>query len=176
MTDPLQPHMSSQFPGDTNEPLRLLQERLRGELLPWFYIVARDRYLDAVEVVGVETELAKRLVPLRPLELLPLAGLYDLIARRFRYELDPAGQLPLPFVAETYEAYAQEKWREWWFRRITELVEDEFITRAVLEAVVCDPAESEHMRQEAELLVRDREALRPRADSWDELEGDRVGW
>ncbi len=52
--------VGTEFPGDTNQTLRDAQFRLYGEMLVRLYSKPRDRYLDAIRLVQVDTDLATK--------------------------------------------------------------------------------------------------------------------
>lgn len=122
------------FAGDGNTVLKDVQQDCYAEMLVRLYTRARDRYLDACRLAGVETELARRLREMDGFDPGTLVEVHDSIAAWFRFTQDDGGQMLLGEDVGSYRARLEERWRAWFDEELGRLLaEDEFV-RAVLKA------------------------------------------
>ena len=128
--------ISRRFDPDRNSVLQNLQSKLYWELLYWLYACPRQRYLNAVQLVNTDTELAVLVRRCEGFDHHLLESAHDKIAAHYRYAVDNGGQITLPFHGLTYEARLERDWRTYWRTEVAKLTErdDEFVL-AVLEVV-----------------------------------------
>lgn len=161
--------VGSEFAGDSNETLKMIQHDLYGALSGYLYHYARERYLKAIGLVGVETELSRILEEKEPIRYSPqgrgfwdfdhrvLQDAHDHIAAYFRFAHDDRGQRALLFEGQKDEEVLSQKWSEFFHKESRELAEIEATNLAILGAVAFQNTEQGY-RCEKQL----REALRQR--------------
>jgi len=93
------------------------------------------RYWDALRLVRVETELAKRLRHMDSFDHRVLQAAHDKIAAYYRYKHDPRGQMPLPFDELTYEQHLEIGWRRFFVEEAERLAGIDWIAIPILTAV-----------------------------------------
>lgn len=144
--------VSSVFPGDMNEPLMLIQHDLYWSLIGFLYTCAKQRYLEAIHLTGVETELSRRIKDKPSFDHRVLQDAHDTIAAYFRFAHDDGGQMPLFSEGRTYEENLRKTWSEFWYTEVRRLVSFDPIVIAILTATAyenSDPgyAAETHLRQ-----------------------------
>lgn len=123
------------FPGDDNDTLMWIQHALYGSMLWWLLGACKERYLAAVRLTGVRTELADRIRDRTTFDHRVLQDAHDLIAAHFRYVFDPAGQMPLPYDELSYKEHLERHWSRYFFEEMRRLTEYDPFVLAVLIAV-----------------------------------------
>jgi hypothetical protein len=124
----------TEFPGDTNQTLKDVQFYLYGEMLVRLYSKPRDRYLDAIRLVQVETDLATKVRSMDGFDHRTLQDIHDLIAAWFRFPQDDGGQLQLGETEEVYQGRIAVRWRAFFEEELDRLSSDDGFSRAVLVA------------------------------------------
>ena len=71
--------VGTEFPGDTNELLKKVQNDLYWTMVVRLYTPPRDRYLDACRLVQANTDLANRLRSMEGFDHRTLQDIHDLI-------------------------------------------------------------------------------------------------
>lgn len=120
-----------EFPGDTNTTLRAVQFRMYGEMLWLLYRRARERYLEASQLLQVVPELARELRQKDAFDHRTLQVAHDLIAAWFRFHGDRR-QLRLGETPEKYADRMAEDWRAFFESEITNLTGEDEFTRDIL--------------------------------------------
>ena len=123
------------FPGDSNDKLKWIQHELYGLSLKHLVNFAELRYLSAVRLVGVETELAKRLRSKDSFDHRVLQDAHDKIAAHYRYKHDSGGQMPLPMDGLSYEGRLKRDWLMFSLDEAKRLAGIDHIARAILTSV-----------------------------------------
>jgi hypothetical protein len=126
--------VGTEFPGDTNKPLKGVQFGLYWELLPILQSRPRDRYLAACRLVQMDTELATLLRTMDGFDHRTLQDAHDLIAAWFRFSQDDGGQLRLGETDEGYLERLAAEWRAFFEDEVNRLSADDDFGRAVLVA------------------------------------------
>jgi hypothetical protein len=124
--------VGTEFPGDTNQTLKDVQFRLYGEMLVRLYSKPRDRYLDAIRLVQVDTDLATKVRSMDGFDHRTLQDIHDLIAAWFRFSQDDGGQLQLGETEEAYQTRMATRWRAFFEEELDRLASDDEFSRAVL--------------------------------------------
>jgi len=123
------------FPGDSNDKLKWIQHKVYGWALMTLFQCAKRRYWDALRLVGVETELAKRLRHMHSFDHRGLQAAHDQIAAYYRYKHDRCGQMPLFLDDLTYEQHLEIGWRRFFMEEAERLAEIDWIAIPILTAV-----------------------------------------
>jgi hypothetical protein len=111
--------ITSWFRDDTNITLQRVQHDLYWTVVGFIYFFAKERYLRASKLLGVETELTKKIT-----------------------EMNTFDQIPLFLNDLSYEEYLKEKWLDFYYKSIRDLIEDDSITLAILAAIAYENTES----------------------------------
>ncbi len=134
--------ITTAFPGDINAALKEIQHNLYQELLPELVRFPRKRYLRAVRLVGIQTELSEILTDLDTFDHRAIQAVHDTIAAYFRFAHDRRGQLPLPIADTSYTEQLKQSWRAFYHREVARLTQYDDFVRAILTAVApTDPFE-----------------------------------
>ena len=132
------------FKWDFNEQYIVIQEDLSVELIAYLCDKVRDYYLAAVDLVGVETKLSRKVRQLEHIDYPVLSFIYEILAADFRRNYrGTEGQLTLFYDEE----YADE-WRSYWDGEINDLLGDTGFIRAVLECLVFNDEGTGHLAKE----------------------------
>lgn len=126
--------IGSCFQGDENHTLMQIQANCYGEMLGRLMEAARQRYLRAMRLVGVETGIGKLAHDLKAFDHRTLQMSHDLIAAYFRFAHDNSGQMPLPFTDESYELSLEIAWRRYFIEEVEKLIELDYVVMWVLYA------------------------------------------
>lgn len=125
------------FPGDSNQALKQVQHDLYDRLLWFVFQYPRDRYLGAIRLVGVDTELATRLQAIKSFDHRILQDAHDKIAEYYRFAYDTGPQPMFPELSDgrSYPEQLATAWTRSFHEELKDLTEiDEFV-RSVLTAV-----------------------------------------
>jgi hypothetical protein len=141
------------FAGDGNTVLKDIQQDCYAEMLVRLYTRARDRYLDACRLAGVETALSQRLREMDGFDPGTLLEVHDTVAAWFRFSQDDGGQMMLGEDAAAYRTGLEERWRAWFEEEVGRLLGEAEFVRAVLKATA-EPASA--ARQWLQELLRER--------------------
>ena len=123
------------LPGDNNDKLKWIQHDLYELSLKHLVDSAELRYLSGVRLVGVETELARRLTSKDSFDHRVLQDPHDKIAAHYRYKHDSGGQMPLPMDGLSYEGRLKRVWFRFSMEEGERLAGIDWIARAILTAV-----------------------------------------
>jgi hypothetical protein len=126
--------VASMFSGDNNSALMQVQSSVYGEMLGRLFMAARERYLAAASLLGVENALSERLRTMDNFDHRTLQVAHDHIAAFFRFSRDDGGQLQLDESDENYFRRLEETWREFLQSEIRQLTADDEFTRSVCKA------------------------------------------
>lgn len=129
------------FPGDCNKTLMKVQHELYLSLLPYLYGCARERYLKAAHLVGVETELFQLIKDKHGFDHRVLQHAHDHIAAFYRFKLDDGGQIPLGTGPEQYDELLRQRWSEFVRAEAQALAGTDPIALAILGAVAYENTE-----------------------------------
>ena len=133
--------VAPRFPGDDNKTLMHIQHDLYWSLVPYIYHEARERYLKALALIGVETELARMVKDRKGFDHRVLQDAHDQIAAFYRFAHDDGGQLPLGMRAQHYEDLLRQRWSSFLHQEARNLAEVDAINLAILGAVAYENAE-----------------------------------
>jgi len=125
--------VGKRFPGDENPILMGIQRDRSGQMIVHLFGFAKTRYFRAIQFVGVDTELAKKLRGKDSFDHLQEA--HDIIAANFRFRFDPGGQMILPFEDTSYEEYLKISWIKFFIEEAKELAEYDITAKMILTAV-----------------------------------------
>jgi len=123
------------FAGDRNDKLKWIQHDLYDKLMVRLFTYSKARYYTAVRVLGVETELRRRVSSIKSFDHRVLQEAHDKIAAYYRFAHDPRGQMPLPFDGLSYEEYLMRGWCMFFDGEVERLVEMDEVPRTILTAV-----------------------------------------
>jgi hypothetical protein len=126
------PSGRTEFFGDDNRFLKDIQNDSYPFLVHELFDAARKRYFDACALVGVETELAKVVLPIARFSRPFLRRAYSRIAAFYRFAFVAGPQLPLPFDKLSYDIRQRMAWEEFYRREIKRLATDNHFTVAIL--------------------------------------------
>lgn len=142
-----------EFAGDDNMALKMAQFQLYWDMLPFLFLRARDRYLDACRLVEIETELGNRAKAMDTFDHRTIQDAHDLIAAWYRFSRDDGGQLRLGESTDDYEGRLVREWRQFFEAEVASLVSIDEFTRDILRATVFANTDSGGA---AEACVRER--------------------
>jgi len=134
--------ITSWFRDDTNITLQRVQHDLYWTVVGFIYFFAKERYLRASKLLGVETELTKKITEINTFDHRVLQKAHDRVAAHYRFKHDDGGQIPLFLNDLSYEEYLKEKWLDFYYKSIRDLIEDDSITLAILAAIAYENTES----------------------------------
>jgi hypothetical protein len=124
------------FPGDDNQLLARIQHDTYWEHTGFLFCEAKERYIRAAHLVGVETELYQRVKSRTSFDHRVLQTAHDAIAGYYRFERGHGGQMPLPFGDMSWETSLRRSWHEWFCYEVGCLLDHrDALTRAILKAV-----------------------------------------
>ena len=127
--------VGKRFPGDENRILKWLQHDHYGQMIGHLFGFAKIRYFRAIQFVGVDTELAKKLRGKDWFDHRVIQEAHDIIAANFRFRFDPGGQMILPFEDMNYEEYLAISWNKFFIDEAKELTKYDITARLILTAV-----------------------------------------
>ena len=137
-----------EFPGDTNETLKLVQHGCYWGNVGQLFIAARDRYARACRFIGFETVVFKRIIKIDGFDHRVLQCAHDKIAAYYRFAHDDGGQMtlfpleePVPtfFYDSEKPSYEEEllwKWNQFYHKEVKQLAREDNIACAILNAVL----------------------------------------
>lgn len=125
----------SRFPGDTNDRLMWMQHDLYVSLVGHIFTQARERYLWACRIVGVDTELRRAIVMIRSLDHRAVQDTHDTIAAAYRFTDAASAQLAFGDDPAEWEARQRREWPAFFDQAVARLINEPEITRAILTAV-----------------------------------------
>ena len=140
---------SNNYSGPQNPVLVKIQHEMYWGLASYLFHYAKERYLKAGRLLGVETELSKKITRIENVDHRVLQTAHDDIAAFYVAAVDK-GQIPLFRDAENYEEYLRREWASFFHREVREMVEVDAITNAILIAVAYENTEPE---QDAESVL-----------------------
>lgn len=123
------------FAGDRNDKLKCIQHDLYNKLLAYLFTYSKDRYVAAIRLVGVDTELNQRVASVKSFDHRVLQDAHDIVAADYRFAHDPRGQMSLPFDGRSYEEYLIGCWCTFFHEEVGRLVEMDEVPRTILTAV-----------------------------------------
>ena len=113
------------FAGDINEVLMQVQKDCAPDLAGALFEAARDRYLLAANLVGINLVMTELVRNTRKRDYRPLAESYTIIAAHFRYRYPDANQLPLFTSAPIYkDEPLTDKWIRFYYGETWRLVQN----------------------------------------------------
>ena len=124
----------AEFFSDDNRFLKNIQNNSYPFLVHELFDAARKRYFDACALVGVETELAKVVLPIARFSRPFLRRAYSQVAGFYRFAFVAGPQLPLPFERLSYDIRQRMAWEEFYRREVKRLAADNRFTIAILRA------------------------------------------
>lgn len=130
----LQVISTTEFSGDNNRMLKIVQHSARGEMVTRLFVAARDRYLAAVRLIRVDNELAARLRSMNGFDHRILQSAHDRIATYFRFKSPASTQLQLGEDDCAFQKRLEVEWRQFFIAEIERLTADDEFTRAVCTA------------------------------------------
>ena len=140
----------------SQDEVKWIQHEHYGWALTYLMRRAEARYWDAVRLVRVGTELARRLHDMKRFDLRVLQDAFDMIAAYYRCKHDPRGQMLLPFDELTYEQHLEIGWRRFFVEEGERLAGINWIARAILTAVAYQNTPQGH-QAEKDLMAAPRE-------------------
>ncbi len=143
------------FAGDGNTVLKEVQQDCYAKMLVRLYTRARDRYLSACRLAGVETELSQKLKEMDGFDPGTLVAVHDTIAAWFRFTADDGGQMVLGEDVASYRSRLEERWRAWFEDELARLLEADEFARTALRATTETGSDAQQWIQE---LLRERYA------------------
>ena len=126
--------VGKRFPGDENPILMGIQRDRSGQMIGHLFEFAKIRYFRAIQFVGVDTELAKKLRGKEWFDHRVLQEAHDIIAANFRFRFDPGGQMILPFEDMSYKEYLAISWIKFFIEEAKELAEYDITAKMILTA------------------------------------------
>ena len=149
--------VGKRFPGDENQFLKRLQNNHDGQMIVHLVEIAKIRYLRAIQFVGVDTELAKKIRGKYRFERQVIIEAYDIIAANFRFRFDPGGQMILPFKDTSYEEYLENSWIKFFYEEAKELADDDITAKMILTAVGYENTEiGLQAKKNLEIILQER--------------------
>ena len=118
------------FESDSYINGKLILEELSEELINKLYIGARNSFLKAADLVGVETELTNKVQKIESIDYRELLFIYEIMSQHYalNFEADAVKQLTIFWQEEQ-----AEEWRSYWRKEIEDLLEDNYFNRTLLE-------------------------------------------
>lgn len=126
--------VGNEFPGDDNRPLKQIQFDLYGDMVSLLFATQRQRYLDAANLMEIDTELSLRLRQINSFDHRTLQHAHDLLAALFRFLHPHASQRLLGQSEESLQIELQRAYREFFEEQIALLSTNGDFTRAVCRA------------------------------------------
>lgn len=122
------------FLGDTDESLKSTQELIRFDLIRHLALRAKERYLEAVDFLNVEDEMADWLREAYSINTKSLEWVYADIAAAYRFHQSGQSQMELGQNPVEYGEKVKSDWETYFQEETEKLTEDGRITRAILES------------------------------------------
>jgi len=127
------------FFGDNNRAIKKTQRLTYAELAPELFNAARQRYLSACSLVGVDTRLAELSRQAERYRLPFLTRVYRMMAKFYRFAFVGDQQMLLPFEDQPAPDPLREAWERYFRDEAERLVETDSIATGILRAVVYQP-------------------------------------
>lgn len=124
------------FFGDNNRAVKNIQRETCAELSYELFVAARQRYLLACTLVGVDTRLAELARQVERHRRPFLGRVYRMIAKFYRFALVGEQQVDLPFGEGTSFDSQREAWQRYFRHEVKRLVETDEFTTGVIRSVV----------------------------------------
>ena len=146
----------STFVGDINVAVARVQRETFGELVGFLYTYAKERYLEAVRLLGKDDELSLRIKGMPGFDPSVLKDAHDRIAAYFSLTRSDLSQVPAQASPEESREAVAREWRSYFHTEARHLAQDDQVARAILSAVALQHTEA-GMRSESALMTRLRE-------------------
>ncbi|UCG42451.1 MAG: hypothetical protein JSU73_11355 [candidate division WOR-3 bacterium] len=127
------------FFGDNNRAVKKIQRQTYPELAHELFNAARQRYLSACGLVGVDTRLAELSRKAERYRLPFLTRAYRMMAKFYRYAFAGDQQMVLPFEDRPAQDSMRGAWERYFRDEAERLVETDSIATGILRAVVYHP-------------------------------------
>jgi hypothetical protein len=127
------------FFGDSNRTVKEIQRQTYPELARELFDAARQRYLAACSLVGVDTRLAELARNVERYRLPLLARAYRMMAKFYRFAFVGDQQMLLPFEDQPAPDPLREAWERYFHDEAERLVKTDSIATGILRAVVYQP-------------------------------------
>ncbi len=124
------------FFGDNNRAVKKIQRQTYPELARELFDAARQRYLSACSLVGVDTRLAELSRNVERYRLPFLTRVYRMMAKFYRFAFVGDQQMALQFEDLPPLDSQREAWERYYRREAKRLVEKDSIATGILRAVV----------------------------------------
>lgn len=168
--------IANRFKNDNNELLKLVQHDLYWTLLSFLFTYMRDGYLRAVRLIGIDTDLSKKISEIYSYDHRVLQDPHDKIAAYYRYQYpDKEGQYVFPFIVPDCSDLSPEKvlqvkykmeWSSFWHKEVKELINEPIIARTILKAIAYENSNDGYEAEDLLLeLLHDRYGK-----SWDSID------
>ena len=128
--------VAPRFPGDTNERLMWLQHDLYSSLVGLLYSIARERYNDACQYIGVDTPLRRDVIKRQGVDHRVLQDAHDLIAAAYRLTQPGGVQLAFGEDVTSWDERQRRAWSTFFQEETARLTDDAALTRVILTAAV----------------------------------------
>lgn len=119
------------FESDSNINGKLFSEELAEELINELYIGARNSFLKAAVLVGVEIKLTNKVQKIESIDYRELLFIYEIMSER--YVLNFEGANGVKQLTIFWQEEQAEEWRSYWRKEIEDLLEDNYFNRTLLE-------------------------------------------
>ena len=124
------------FPGDRHVLLKRIQFASFTSLAEQLYLLARSRYLEAQDSLGVDTPLARQARALphcNPKALLPFC---EQLAAHYRFRRSDAAQMLLLYDETGHEAWLTSSWQNYFSSYATKVANTSRLCAAILKTAV----------------------------------------
>jgi|GEM_PF-836408 len=112
------------FKGDNDESLKWVQHDAYGDLIGNIYRYAKERYLNSIKLIGIDTPLAKKVESVQSFDHRILQFPHDIIAAWYRHKNGQKGQLTLFPVDGSQEKHLLNGWTRFFHNTIREWSEN----------------------------------------------------
>jgi hypothetical protein len=126
--------VGSEFPGDDNQTLKQIQFDLYGDMVSLLFTTQRQRYIDAANLMEIDTKLSLKLLQINSFDHRTLQHSHDLLAALFRFLHPHASQRLLGQSEESLQMELRQACREFFEEQIALLSTNGDFTRAVCRA------------------------------------------
>lgn len=125
------------FTGDNFELLKNVQVNCFFGLVSKLYVEAKSRYISAINLIGVETDLYINIKNKDKFDYRVLKRVYDKIAAYYRFKHPTNGQLSIKSKMEdlSFESELEIEWRSFYTNEVEDITNNDLITKAILTAV-----------------------------------------
>jgi hypothetical protein len=129
------PIQQAAFFGDDNRLVKNIQRETYRALVFDLFTAARQRYLAACALVGINTDLADRVRGIERFERPMLRRVYRLIAKFYRFAFVGEQQTELPFHPRSEREQHRHLWETFFRHEADELAGDNAVATGMLRAV-----------------------------------------